>query len=152
MLVGIVTLFGLFFLSSEYLEGPSYAFSAYWLSNHDANVGDTLIFQNVILNDGSVYNKYTGEYTAKVNGTYVFYSTLCFEGAKYANVRFLADDDVIGAFRVGDHDWHLCDSSSAVAYLSKDSIVKLDVIEKYKTSVFYDEAKMHCSFSGHLVK
>ena len=153
MLVGIVTLFGLlFFLSSEYLEGPSYSFSAYWLSNHDANVGDTLIFQNVILNEGSVYNKYTGEYTAKVNGTYAFYSTLCFRGTKYANVRVLADDEVIGAFRVGDKAWNLCDSSSAVAYLAKNSIVKLDVTYTYKTSVFYDESKMHCSFSGHLVK
>ena len=153
MLVGILTLFGLlFFLSSEYLERPSYAFSAHRLSNHDANVGDTLIFQNVILNEGSVYNKYAGEYTAMVNGTYVFYSTLCFGGAKYANVRFSADGEVIGAFRVGDHDWDLCDSSSAVAYLAKNSIVKLDVIHKYRTSVFQDEAKMLCSFSGHLVK
>ena len=66
-------------------------------------------------------------------------------------MRFLADD-VIGTFRVGDHDWNLCDSSSAVAYLSKDNIVKLDVISKYKTSVFYDEEIMRYSFSGHIVK
>ena len=88
----------------------------------------------------------------QVNGTYMFSTTLCFAGGKNANLRFLADDEIIGAFRVGDHDWHLCDSSSTVAYLSKDSIVKLDVISKYKTSVFYDEEIMRCSFSGHLVK
>ena len=141
------------FISSEYLERPSYAFSAYWLSNHDANVGDTLIFLNVILNEENVYNKYTGEYTVKVNGTYMFSTTLCFMNVGYANVRFLADDKAIGIFRVGDKDWQLCACSSTIAYLPKDSNVRLDVLYKSKSTIFKDEENaMQCSFSGHLVK
>ena len=138
---------------SEYLERPSYAFNANWLSNHDADVGDALIFKNVILNEEGVYNKHTGEYSVKVNGTYTFSATLCFGGNKYANVRFLAADRVLGIFRVGDRDWSLCASSTTVAFLSKDSKVRMDVLYRYKSSVFLDEQNaLQCSFSGHLIK
>ena len=138
---------------SEYLERPSFAFSAYWLRNHDAVVGDTLIFKNTVLNEHGVYNSETGEYTVKVNGTYIFLSTLCFHGGKYANLQFVADDRVIGVFRIGDESWDLCTSSSAVAYLQKDSKVKLLLKYIYKGSVFRDkENSLHCSFSGHLIK
>ena len=89
----------------------------------------------------------------QVNGTYMFSTTLCFVGAGYANVRFLADDTAIGIFRVGDQDWHLCASSSTIAYLPKDSNVRLDVLYKSKSTIFYDDTNvMQCSFSGHLVK
>ena len=140
---------------SEYIERPSYAFNANWLRNHDANVGDALIFKNVILNEEDVYNKYTGEYSMKVNGTYTFSATLCFNNNRYADVRFLADDRVLGMFRVGDRDWSLCSSSTTVAFLSKDSRVRVDVSYRSSSSsnIFYDDQnKYHCSFSGHLIK
>ena len=141
------------FLASEYLEKPSYAFNANWLSNHDPNVGDALIFKNVLLNDEDVYNKYTGECTVKVNGTYTFSSTLCFVGNGYANVKFVADGKTLAIFRVGDHSWHLCTSSTTVDYLTKGNKVKVELLYKYKSNVLYDDPNgMLCSFSGHLIK
>ena len=138
---------------SEYVERPSYAFSANWLRDHDANVGEALVFKNVILNEEDVYNNNTGEYSVKVNGTYLFSSTLCIENHNYANMRFVADDIVLGIFRVSGSSWHSCASSTTVAYLSKDTKVRIDALQKSQSNVLYDHTNvMQCSFSGHLIK
>ena len=68
-------------------------------------------------------------------------------------MRFLADDRALGIFRVGDSIWHLCASSTTVAYLSIDTKVRMDVLYRSQSNVFYDDTNvMQCSFSGHLIK
>lgn len=104
------------------------------------------------VNENNVYDNCTGEYTVHANGVYMFSTTLCFSGNKNADMHILADDKVIGAFRVGDNSWHLCTSSTASAYLVKDTKVKIVVKNRYKNEVFYDSSDLQCSFSGHRIK
>ena len=141
------------FSISEFLERPSYAFSAMWLSNTNPAVGETLIFSRIALNEKNVYNANTGEYTVPVNGTYLFTSTLCTVYNKWVNVKFMADSAVIGAFRAADHDWSFCSSSSVIRYLTKDTKVKMNVQNKGSGEIFLNtEDNYLSSFSGHLIK
>ena len=69
------------------------------------------------------------------------------------NVKFFADNEVIGAFRAADQDWDLCTSSSATSKLQKGMKVKLVVHAKDSGAIFInDEDYYHSSFSGHLIK
>ena len=140
------------FSISEFLEGPSYAFSAMWLSNMNPAV-ETLVFSRISLNEKDVYNSNTGEYTVPVNGTYLFTSTLCTVHNKWVNVKFMADSVVIGAFRAADQDWSFCSSSSVIKYLTKDIKVKMNVQNKGSGEIFINsEDNYQGSFSGHLIK
>ena len=142
-----------FFSFSEFLERPSYAFSAMWLPNTNPAVGETLIFSRIALNEKDVYNAYTGEYTVPVNGTYLFTSTLCVHASKWVNLKFMADSVVIGAFRVAEKDWSNCSSSSVIRYLTKDMKVKMNVHNKGSGTIFTNSENYYLnSFSGHLIK
>ena len=68
-------------------------------------------------------------------------------------MRFLADETSLGIFRVGDFSWYLCGTHTTVAYLSEGNKVRLDLVYKSKSNVFYDDPNsMLCNFSGHLIK
>ena len=137
----------------EFLERPSYAFSAMWLSNTNPAEGETLIFSRITLNEKDVYNGYTGEYTVPVNGTYLFTSTLCTHNNKWIKIKFMADSVVIGAFRAADKDFTFCSSSSVIGYLTKDMKVRMIVTSRSSGEIFYNlENQYLSSFSGHLIK
>ena len=107
----------------------------------------------MLVNENDAYDKSTGEYTVPVNGTYLFLSTLCTHDQQWVNVKFIADDAVIGAFRSADQDWDLCTSSSATSKLQKGMKVKLVVHSKGPGTIFYNrQYYYHSSFSGHLIK
>ncbi|XP_061177352.1 uncharacterized protein LOC133186087 [Saccostrea echinata] len=59
------------------------AFSAGITSNNNGWTGDTLIFPDVIYNEGRGYNSNTGVFTANTGGTYVFYISIQSAYQKY---------------------------------------------------------------------
>ena len=146
--------FTLFFCSTEALSQPSDAFYVAWIENTAAAVNDVLKFTRILLNENDVYNAYTGEYTAPVNGTYMFTSNLCTHGNKNALIAFLADDTLIGAFFAGDRDWTVCSHSSAISRLEKGMKVKVAITRRYGSGdIFYNNDNGYLStFAGHRIK
>ena len=117
-------------------------------------MGETLIFNRVLLNENEAYNSQTGEYTVPVTGTYMFTATLCTGPDRWTDVQFVADGTVIGAFRSADQGWHTCHSSSVTAHLQKSMKVKMTIRRRVVGGVpFYNEdGHLQCSFAGHLIK
>ena len=143
-----------YFCSPEALSQPSDAFSVAWVENTAAAVNDVLKFTRILLNENNVYNAHTGEYTTPVNGTYMFTSNLCTYSNKYANIAFLADDTLIGAFFAGDRDWNVCSHSSAISHREKGMKVKVAVTRRYGSGdIIYNNDNGYLStFAGHRIK
>ena len=150
----VCLIFFFFFYSPEALSQPSDAFSVVWIENTAPAVNDVLKFTRILLNENDVYNAHTGEYTAPVNGTYMFTSNLCTIGNKYAHIAFLADDTLIGAFFAGDRDWTVCSYSSAISRLEKGMKVNVAITHKHGSGdIFYNNDNGYLStFAGHRIK
>lgn len=123
-----------------------------WVKDESPSPGDTLIFTRTSLNENNVYNSNTGEYTAPVNGTYMFSTTLCNTSGRWVKIKFVADESVIGVFFGGHLDDYYCTSTSTVGYLKKGMKVRIVVQATGGGDVFhqYNNDRM-CSFSGHLI-
>lgn len=141
-------------LIEEYLRRSSYTFSTIRLANTDPAIGDVLVFTRTQLNEGNVYDSSTGKYTAPLNGTYLFATTLCFKPAKWAFIHFMADDMLIGAFLAGNESGtgYKCSSSTVTAFLQKDMEVWLKVYGKNSETPFHNSENYNNSFAGHLIK
>ena len=145
--------FFFFFCSPETLRQPSDVFSAVWIENTAVAVNDVLKFTRILLNENDVYDAHTGEYTAPVNGTYMFTSNLCTHDNTYAHIAFLADDTLIGAFFAGDRDWNVCSYSSAISRLEKGMKVKVAITRRYGSGdIFRNNNSGYLStFAGHRI-
>ena len=143
-----------FILFSELQNRPSYAFSALWVDNTNPSVNDVLRFTRILLNDNDVYDANTGEFKAPVDGAYAFTANICVHGPKFLNMKFLADDAIIGAFRAGDNHWASCTSYTAMSQLLKGQIVKLIVVYRQGSGdiVYNNDGGFLSSFSGMLIK
>ena len=145
----------LLFIFAEYLRRPSYAFNAYWLANTNPATGDALVFTRIYLNEGNVYDSSTGKYTAPVNGTYLFSTTLCFDTANWASIHFIVDGTPNGVFLAGNsqgRDDH-CTSSTVTVFLQKGMQVWLKVYKKGSRTPFANqENHYHSNFAGLLIK
>lgn len=142
-------------LIEEYLRQPSYAFNAYWLANTNPANGDALVFTRIHLNEGNVYDSSTGKYTAPLNGTYLFSTTLCFNTAMWAFIHFIVDGTPNGVFLAGNsqgRDAH-CASSTVTVFLQKGMQVWLKVYNKSPGTPFINgHNQYHSHFAGHLIK
>ncbi|XP_053378626.1 coadhesin-like [Mercenaria mercenaria] len=56
---------------------PSVIFNAYNVTDLSPAAGQTMIFSNIVVNEGGAYSASTGEFTAPVDGTYSFSAQLC---------------------------------------------------------------------------
>ncbi|CAC5400377.1 unnamed protein product [Mytilus coruscus] len=78
------------------------AFYAY-LNNDVKSPGihQTLVFDNVITNEGKWYNKFSGTFSAPINGLYVFSCSIIMDGpGQYASFEIVKNADIIGTFFV----------------------------------------------------
>ena len=129
-----------------------YGFSAYESSSKTVSVGNTIVLSRVRLNEGDAYDTRTGQFTAPVDGIYIFHATLCiYCCSKYIYVAFMAGEEVLGRFASNDKDYQSCHSGSALARLQKGSHVFLRVTDASSGSVLYDDIIRMNSFSGFLV-
>ena len=143
-----------FVLISEIQNQPSYAFHALWVANINPSNYDVLKLSRVSLNDHDVYDSDIGKFKTPVDGTYMFTANVCINRNSYLKLQFLADDTVIGAFRIGDKEYPSCTSSTAMSQLRKGQIVKLNVVGRSASGnivVNHDDGYLS-SFSGMLIK
>ena len=141
-------------LFSDIQNRPSYAFSALWVDNTDANPNDALRFTRVNLNDHDVYDRNTGAFKTPVDGTYTFTAYVCVYNGEHLYLQFLADDAIIGAFNTGDRYSIACTASTAMSQLLKGQIVKLIVVKRTSSGniIYNDDKGFLNSFSGMLIK
>ena len=130
-----------------------YGFSAYESTSSTAPKGSTIVLTRTRLNEGDAYDTRTGQFTAPVDGIYIFHATLCIHSSsKYIHAAFMAGGEVLlGRFASVDKDWDSCHSGSALARLQKGSQVFLRVTDVSSGSVLIDDSNHMNSFSGFLV-
>lgn len=78
------------------------AFYAY-LNNDVKSPGihHTLVFDNVITNERNCYNKFSGTFSARMDGLYVFSCSIIMDGPhQYASFEIVKNAEIIGTFFV----------------------------------------------------
>ncbi|CAC5422355.1 unnamed protein product [Mytilus coruscus] len=78
------------------------AFYAY-LNNDVKSPGihQTLVFDNVITNEGKWYNKFSGTFSAPIDGLYVFSCSIIMDGPhQYASFEIVKNAEIVGTFFV----------------------------------------------------
>ncbi|XP_060560685.1 cerebellin-3-like [Ruditapes philippinarum] len=70
-------------LAGNFTSTPKIAFNAYTRSGKNYGNSQTIVFPDVLLNEGGGYDKITGMFTAPVAGLYYFSVHICQAKAKY---------------------------------------------------------------------
>ena len=106
------------------------------------SVGDTILFREVVQNEGKGYNKSTGIFTAPVTGTYLFTVQVCLFSSKLLSVSIVANGTAITAGNFGDEDWNaICHSTDGLAFVQAEEEVKVLVTYASSSSVIYPDQK-----------
>ena len=75
---------------------------------------EVLVFQNIITNEGSGYDKSTGIFTAPVEGVYNFIVHVCAENKKYSTIGLVLDGAFIAKSVQYDADQWACGSVGSI--------------------------------------
>ena len=141
------------FSFSEQASRPSYAFSAYWLSETDPTPPEDLIFTRTLLDTDNVYNNRTGKFTVPHSGVYIFFATLCTINGQSALAEIRTEEAFIGKMYAGDYNWYTGSSGFGTAHLQAGKQVFMRMTSAASGNVFYNsESNGINSFSGHLIK
>ncbi|XP_060551111.1 heavy metal-binding protein HIP-like [Ruditapes philippinarum] len=70
-------------VAGNFTKTPKIAFNAYTRSGRNYDNVQTIVFPDVLLNEGGGYDKITGMFTAPVTGLYYFSVHICHEAAKF---------------------------------------------------------------------
>ncbi|XP_060602087.1 EMILIN-2-like [Ruditapes philippinarum] len=101
--------------------------------------GLIMVFEEVLMNEGSAYNKDNGVFTVPYAGVYTFSVQLCVAKQKYVDIAFMANDKPFKLSRVNRHD------TSGASCFNFDAVTKVR---------FNDEVKMKilsCDSSGETI-
>ncbi|XP_060573145.1 complement C1q-like protein 2 isoform X2 [Ruditapes philippinarum] len=75
---------------------------------------EVLVFESIITNEGSGYDKSTGIFTAPVEGTYFFTVHVCTANSKYSPIGLVLDSTFVARSINYDTDSYTCSSVSAI--------------------------------------
>ncbi|KAL4222615.1 hypothetical protein ACF0H5_018656 [Mactra antiquata] len=144
----------------ESLLTPNVLFKARYVKDVSPSTGETIIFTDIMINNGDGYDSNTGVFTAPVNGTYLFTIHLCLKGDKLLYYHIVHDNIVhTGGGFYGDKTHYFCHTADAVMYLSVGQKVWLECSHtlsySYYTNVLYDYTSSSYNnwntFSGMIV-
>ncbi|KAL4232840.1 hypothetical protein ACF0H5_007527 [Mactra antiquata] len=104
------------------MSTPNVAFKARTVKDKNPQTGETLIFQDIMFNNGKAYDSSSGIFTVPVNGTYLFTIHICVNPGKdfYYGIVY---DDILNTSG-------LFSDSSYVKCYTADAIMQLDVGQK----------------------
>lgn len=133
------------------MKKPVYAFSATKVTDRTPPLHKPLVFSNVLLNDGDVYDTTTGKFTAPANGTFAFTFSLCI-----ARKNVLSFQIVVDGFAVSRETGYYADdidhlSSYTVVVLTKGKKLWVEVNKTNGNGLFDTEAYCLNRFSGHII-
>ena len=79
---------------------------------------EVLVFQNIITNEGSGYDKSRGIFTAPVDGVYYFTVHVCAANKKYSPIGIVLDGTLIAKSIQYDTDSWTCGSTGAIVTMT----------------------------------
>ncbi|XP_052777948.1 heavy metal-binding protein HIP-like [Mya arenaria] len=149
-------------ISAQFLEDVNQQLKA--LSNSVAfferldqsyeNIGEweTIVFQTVVTNEGRAYNGTTGEFTAPVDGTYVFYSSILTRAGRSIETSLKVNDiNKLYLYSGGTAKFYGSGSNMAVLNLISGDKVKMVKHGSWGSGPFYIHVNWS-TFSGFLLK
>ena len=113
---------------------------------------EVLVFQNIITNEGSGYDKSTGIFTAPVGGVYYFTVHVCAAYKKYSTVGIVLDGTFIAKSIQFDNDSYACGSVDAIVTMTSGKQVWVTTTAA-STSYVLNGDNIHSmnTFSGVLI-
>ncbi|KAL4232021.1 Elastin microfibril interfacer [Mactra antiquata] len=103
----------------ESLITPNIVFKARTVKDDSPSVGDTIIFTNVMVNNGGGYDSNTGVFTAPINGTYIFTVHICLHNDKMFHYSIVQDNLIHTSGRFyGDKKFNSCHTADALMRMS----------------------------------
>ena len=113
---------------------------------------EVLVFQNIITNEGSGYDKSTGIFTAPVDGVYYFTVHVCAANSKYSPIGIVLDGTFIAKSIQYDTDTWTCGSAGAIVTMTSGSQVLVASTSGNSNFVLYiDNTYIMNTFSGVLI-
>ena len=89
-----------------------------------SSVHQRVVYDVIVMNEGSAYDPTTGIFRAPVNGTYMFAATACARNKNQITLYIVKDQQkVIGELQSGDDYYKDCNSEVSTAYLTAGSTV-----------------------------
>ncbi|XP_060593958.1 A disintegrin and metalloproteinase with thrombospondin motifs adt-1-like [Ruditapes philippinarum] len=76
---------------------PNIIFNAYHITDLSPVVNQTMVFTQILFNDGNAYDSSTGVFTAPINGTYTFSAQLCVQTKSNMNFGIKVNDRTLVA-------------------------------------------------------
>lgn len=140
--------------SRRSIESQPFAFSAYLGHNipHTA-VGHTIKCDQIILNYGNGYNAYTGVFTVRITGLYLFtFNIAVYNPNKYIGVRLVVDNRGIVDVIAGTHPYmHTMAGNTAIIQVNENESVWLESFSSSDGEVISDPNSRVTTFSGALL-
>ena len=89
-----------------------------------SSVHQRVVYDVIVMNEGSAYDPKTGIFRAPVDGTYMFAATACATNDDQISLYIVKDQQmVIGELRSGDNKYKDCNSEVSTAYMIAGSTV-----------------------------
>jgi hypothetical protein len=137
------------FASGNSAKTPTIAFNAYTMSSRNYANGQTIVFPDVLLNDGDGYDKITGIFTAPVAGLYYFSVHICHLQAKYVVAAIVHGDTTVAVTTEYESSLESCSSVMAPVKISVGERVYVKCT--YNSALRADSKHRWPSFTGVLL-
>ncbi|XP_060555889.1 coadhesin-like [Ruditapes philippinarum] len=98
-------------------SNSSVAFNAYFVTDCSPRAGQTMVFSNILMNEGGAYNPSTGVFVAPKDGTYIFNAQLCIIKQKTLSFDIMVGSKVYGTAYGLDYYYSNCYSTQAIAQM-----------------------------------
>ena len=136
-----------FYFIIGYSQKRGVSFFARLTTNIALGKAQTVIFDDVVTNNGDAYNKHTGHFTAPRDGTYYF-ATSFVDVGKSTHLQMMKNDQEIGrGLAYPDHA--STGSMNAIVNLKKGDVVLLRHLIGVRTETIY--GKKRSEFVGYLL-
>ncbi|XP_053375909.1 complement C1q-like protein 3 isoform X2 [Mercenaria mercenaria] len=139
--------------NEEEIARPSVAFYAHHVTDLALDVTDEIIvFDTIVTNEGSGYEKSTGIFTAPVGGLYQFTGYVCAQTGKYSFVGLSLAGKVVAAATNYDSGYYTCSSVGAVVRVKSGEEIWMKCTLGHNSAyrLFQDQFRMN-TFSGILL-
>ncbi|XP_053385394.1 hemicentin-1-like isoform X2 [Mercenaria mercenaria] len=98
-------------------SNTSVAFNAYYVTDTTPASGQTMVFSNVLVNQGGSYNSSTGIFVAPRNGTYIFNAQMCTHSSRSFNFHIMVKDAAYASVYAYAYNSYECAFTQAVVVL-----------------------------------
>ncbi|XP_052814599.1 caprin-2-like [Mya arenaria] len=131
------------------LVTPTVMFKARRMKVLSLDKGQTMIFKDVMFNNGSGYDNNRGVFTCPVEGVYLFTIHLCSQTNKYITYDVMVDGKIHTKGAHSDATNPVCTSADAIVELLEES--RVWVQSNYDIDEIYENEYRWSSFSGVLL-